>query len=51
MVTAVMGLWRAKDAKAEADTPLVVGEKEIAALPMPVALSKMQRKSHLSYAL
>jgi CRISPR system Cascade subunit CasC len=29
---AVMGLWRAKDAKVEADTPLVVGEKEIAAL-------------------
>ena len=29
---AVMGLWRAKDAKGEADTPLVVGEKEIAAL-------------------
>jgi CRISPR system Cascade subunit CasC len=28
----VMGLWRSKDAKVEPDTPLVVGEKEIAAL-------------------
>lgn len=28
---AVMGLWRAEGAKVESDTPLVVGEKEIAA--------------------
>jgi CT1975-like protein len=28
----VMGLWRAEGAKVESDTPLVVGEKEIAAL-------------------
>ena len=29
---AVMGLWRAEGAKVESDTPLVIGEKEIAAL-------------------
>jgi CRISPR system Cascade subunit CasC len=30
--TAIMGLWRAEDAKVDANTPLVIGEKEIAAL-------------------
>ena len=43
--TAVMGLWRAKDAKIEADTPLVVGEKEIAALAEAChALNKANEK-------
>jgi hypothetical protein len=31
---AIMGLWRAAGAKLDADTPIVVGEKEILHLPM-----------------
>ena len=30
--TQIMGLWRREGAKVDADTPLVVGEKEIGAL-------------------
>src|SRR5262249_27700721 len=33
----VMGLWRAEGAKVESDTPLVIGEKEIAALARRLA--------------
>ena len=42
---AVMGLWRAEGAKVESDTPLVVGEKEIAALADACrALDKAEQK-------
>ena len=41
----VMGLWRAEGAKVESDTPLVVGEKEIAALADACsALDKAKQK-------
>jgi CRISPR system Cascade subunit CasC len=42
---AIMGLWQREGAKVEADTPLVVGEKEIAALADAcVALAKAKQK-------
>jgi CRISPR system Cascade subunit CasC len=42
---AVMGLWRAEDAKVEPDTPIVIGEKEISALADTcLALNKEKQK-------
>jgi len=42
---AIMGLWRREGAKVDADTPLVVGEKEISALADAcIALAKTKQK-------
>ena len=41
---AIMGLWRAADAKLDADTPIVVGEKEISALAE--ACSALAKANH-----
>lgn len=49
---AIMGLWRREGAKVEADTPIVVGEKEIGALAEAcVALAKAKQKPEVLYKL
>jgi hypothetical protein len=47
---AIMGLWRAADAKVDADTPIVVGEKEISAFAEGVARLPRQIVSQRSFA-